>query len=133
MHADALDSGAFGRSSSIIEAFEPPTATPPEGRVASPFSFRPDPALNHWRVLGGARYETCRAIMDAQGLMPEEIARPFTCTAFPQTTLIGRFWVIIIISCILVPVQMCAAPPVALVDCCVCTGRVRVQHVDGLR
>jgi len=51
-------------------------------------------------------YETCRAIMDAQGLMPEEIARPFSCTAFPQSTLIGRVWVIIIISCILVPVQM---------------------------
>jgi hypothetical protein len=80
------------------------------------------PSLTNWRVRGCGRYETCRAIMDAQGLMPEEIARPFSCTAFPQSTLIGRVWVIIIISCILVPVQMCAPPPAALVACRVRTG-----------
>jgi hypothetical protein len=91
----------------IIESFELPTATLPEGGLTVFVS--PDlTELNLRHVRGCVRYETCRAIMDAQGLMPEEIARPFTCTAFPQSTLIGRFWVIMLISVILVPVQLCA-------------------------
>jgi hypothetical protein len=54
-------------------------------------------------------YETCQDLTEQKGMMPEELlGLPFVCVAFPQDTLMGRVMVIIAISMVLVPVQMCA-------------------------
>jgi hypothetical protein len=48
--------------------------------------------------------ETCQDLM----ALPQEPSSPFVCDAFPQNTLAGRVTVILAISMVLVPVQMCA-------------------------
>jgi hypothetical protein len=54
-------------------------------------------------------YETCQDLSEQKKMMPEELlSTPFVCGAFPQSTLMGRVMVIIAISLVLVPVQMCA-------------------------
>jgi hypothetical protein len=54
-------------------------------------------------------YETCQDLSEQKQMMPEELlSTPFVCGAFPQSTLMGRVMVIIAISLVLVPVQMCA-------------------------